>query len=300
MKVINSSEDTALVKPSTGEIIDFNIHAYMTKEEDEQNQQKKQNRKKGYEYYLQNIKPLPGFLQEQYGNFIHTQYESLLKQINNDSATAFRYIYLCTYMNYDDGYILWNNRKIKSDTLIDIFNVSSRLITNIKKDLYNNNLILKDKDGYIKVNTKYCYRGNLKETHNYKQHCTRVFNDSIQQLYKKSDPREHKLLGIFILILPYINIYHNIICMNVREKNIEKLQLPSTAEFEKILQCSNRNSNKRLKDLLQITVGDKPALLMIRHKNCQMYAVNPSIYYSGTNIQHINELNSYFDAKGGL
>ena len=96
--------------PSTGEIVGHNLHSFKTKEQYE----KEKNKRKGYEYYKQNIEPLPGLLQEQYGNFIHTQYESLLKQINDDSATAFRYIYLCTYMNYGDGYIIWNDCKIKN------------------------------------------------------------------------------------------------------------------------------------------------------------------------------------------
>ena len=285
----------------TGETVAHNIKSYQTQEQYE----KQQRKKDGYDYYKKNIQPLPGFLQEQYGNFIHTQYEALLKQLNGDTATAFRYIYLCTYINYDDGYILWKGQKIKDNQLFNIFNtenehISERFMGNIKKQLYDYDLILRDTGGYIKVNTTYCYRGDIKDVKDYKRHCTRVFNDSIQQLYKNSNSREHKLLGVFVLILPYINIYHNIICMNTKERNIEKLQLPNTEEFENILQCSKGNSNRQLKKLLDISVGDKPALLIIRHKNCQMYAVNPSIYYGGTNIQHVNELNSYFNAKGGI
>ena len=87
---------------------------FISKEEGIKKEEARRQQLNGYEYYRNNILPLPTLLQQEYGNFIHTRYQALLDKLNNDTATAFRFIYLCTYMDYDTGYILWKNEKIKS------------------------------------------------------------------------------------------------------------------------------------------------------------------------------------------
>lgn len=270
-------------------------------EEFKKKHDQKERKLSGYRYAKREILPLPAFLQEEYGNFINTRYLSLLDKLDYDTATAFRFIYLCTYMNYDDGYIIWNNRKINDGYLIDIFKVNQNTITKIKKRLYEEELILKDDKGFIYVNADYCYRGDIINNKIYKKHYTRIFNNSIQELYNKSlDPREHKLLGKFILLLPYVNVYHNIICMNIKERDIEKLILPNSLQMDEILHVSSRNYIRQMSELLDIEIGGEPAVLIINHKNVRMYAINPRIYYGGTKLSDVKTLNEYFKAKGGL
>ena len=280
------------VNQGTGEILD-NVRKIQTADQVQQ-------QREVYKNYHENILPLPGLLQEEYGTFIQTRYRPLLETIEYDTATAFRFIYLCTYMEYDTGYIIYKNNKITDKDLKYIYNTSS-IIKNIKKDLYKYNLISKDINGYIKVNTSYCYRGEINNNKEFKKEYTRIFNNSIQELYKKSDdPREHKMLGRFILLLPYVNIYHNIICLNIREKDMAKIQLPTSAQMDEIFRVSERNSNKMIKDLLSITVGGEPAMLNISHNMAKIWAVNPRIYYGGSNIKNLDELRGYFKSKGGL
>lgn len=241
--------------------------------------------------------PLPGILQEQYGSFINTMYNPLLSVLHNDTATAFRFIYLATYIDYESGYVIWNNRRVTDSDLKYIFGVSRNLVTSIKQGLYDNMLITTDSDGYIIVNPRYCYKGSSNTT---KQQYTRVFINSIRELYNKSvDPREHKMMGRLILILPYVNVWHNIICLNIKEKDMSKLVLPNLAQLDSILGVSNKNASRTLKDLLSITVGGEPALLNISHNKANMYAINPRIYYGGTHATHLEELQGYFTAKGG-
>ena len=77
------------------------------------------------------------------------------------------------------------------------------------------------------------------------------------------------------------------------------LILPNSSDMDEILHVSTRNADRTMKDLLQITVGGRPAILNISHNQAKMYAVNPSIYYGGTNLSHLKELDGYFRAKGG-
>ena len=294
------SYHTNLVDHDTGEILgEGEFISPDTKQKKEEAQHRKQ---KGYEYYKNNILPLPTLLQEEYGNFIHTRYQALLEKLDYDTATAFRFIYLCTFMEYDTGYIIYRNKKIKKDFLIDLFNVSKNTMTNIRKALFDNNLVYTDDEGYLIINTEYCYRGDISNDNRYKQQCTRIFNNSIQDLYKKSnDSREHKMIGKFILLLPYINIWHNIICLNTKEKDIEKLQLPNSAQLDNILKVGTRNANRTLNELFEITVGGEKAILMITDKrSVKMYVVNPRIYYGGNNINNLQETMGYFKAKGGI
>ena len=257
--------------------------------------------KEGFEYAQKEIIPLPFFLQQQFGNFIHTRYDALLQKVRYDTATVFRFIYLCTFIEYDTGYIVWNNKRVTEHYLVDIFNVHKNTATNIKKKLFESELVFEDADKHLYVNLDYCYRGDISNNKQYRQQCTRIFNNGIQDLYEKtSDPRDHKLLGKFILLLPYINIYHNIICLNIKERDIEKLELPNTLQMDQILHTSLRDSSKQMQMLLQITVNDEPAVMHIRHKYAWMYAINPRIYYGGTKLSDVEKLHNYFKAKGGL
>lgn len=260
-----------------------------------------QKQREGWRYAQKEITPLPFFLQEQFGNFIHTRYDSLLKKVEYDTATAFRFIYLCTFMEYDTGYILWNNKKITDHYLMDIFNVHKNTITNIKKKLFEYELIYTDKDNYLYVNIDYCYRGDISSNKQYRQQCTRIFNNGIQTLYNNAlDFRDHKMLGKLILLLPYVNIYHNVICLNIKEKDWDKLMIPNASQMDEILHTSLRNNQKQMKKLLDIEINGEPAILIIKHKNVHMYAVNPKIYYGGTKLSDVQEICGMFAAKGGL
>lgn len=258
------------------------------------------SQKDGWQYTQSQVLPLPSFLQEQFGNFIHSRYDALLKKVEYDTATAFRFIYLCTFMEYDTGYIIWNGRRITDHYLIDIFNVHKNTMTNIKKKLFEYELIFQDGNDNIYVNIDYCYRGDIGANKNYRQQCTRIFNNSIQKLYNNTlDFRDHKMLGKLILLLPYINIYHNVICLNTKEKDWDKLQIPNAEQMDSILHTSLRNNQKQMKKLLDITINGEPAVLVIKHKNVHMYAVNPCIYYGGTRLSDVEELTGMFKVKGG-
>ena len=289
-----------LVDHNTGEILGEG--EFTSPEERRKQAEAKRRKGKGFEYYKENIYPLPTLLQQEYGHFIHTRYYALLDKLNYDTATAFRFIYLCTFMDYDTGYIVWKNHKIKNETLIDLFDVSKNTMTKIKSSLYDNELVRSDDDGYLLINTEYCYRGDISKDRTYKKQCTRIFNNSIQELYEKSnDSREHKLLGKFILLLPYINIWHNVICLNPKERDFKKVVLPSSEQLDGILHVGSRNANRTLNELFEITVGGEKAILMVTDKrSIKMYVVNPRIYYGGTNVNDLQEVIGYFRAKGGM
>ena len=288
-----------LLDMNTGEHIGKGY--FITDAEYKETQHKKEKQSEGYKYYKNNILPLPGFLQEEYGEFIQTRYDPLLKEIKYDTATAFRFIYISTFMNYTNGYLIYKNNKVNKHTLSEILQVSRNSFTQILNTLLNHKLLMIDSNGYYYINSKYCYRGAISNNKEYHERYTRIFINSIRELYSKaSTPREHKLLGRFILILPYINIYHNIICKNIKEKEIENLLLPNSAELDQILHVSERHSDRTMKELLEITVGGKPAIMNVSHNKAKMYTVNPSIYYGGTNLSHLKEIDQYFKAEGGL
>lgn len=257
--------------------------------------------KDGWEYAKSEIVPLPFFLQQQFGNFIHSRYDSLLQKCNYDTATVFRFIYLCTFMEYDTGYILWKGKRITDHYLIDIFKVHKNTITNIKKKLFDYELIFEDSDKHIYANIDYCYRGDISSNKIYRQQCTRIFNNGIQNLYDNAlDFRDHKMLGKLLLLLPYVNIYHNVICLNTKEKDWDKLIIPNAEQMDSILHTSLRNNQKQMKKLLDIVINDEPVVLVVKHKNTHMYAINPRIYYGGTKLSDVQELSGMFQVKGGL
>ena len=272
-----------------------------TRQEQKEQNQKNQNRRDGWEYAQREILPLPFFLQEQFGNFIHTRYDALLEKVNYDTATLFRFIYLCTFMEYDTGYIIWRKKKITDHYLADILKVHRNTVTNIKKKLFECKLLFEDSNRHIYVNLDYCYRGDISNNKLYRQRCTRIFNNGIQDLYNKiEDYREHKIIGKVLLLLPYVNVYHNVICLNPKEKDWDKLIVPSSAQMDTIMHTSLNNNQKQMKRLMEFTVNGEPVIMTFINKNAHFYGINPRIYYGGTKLSNIEYLVGAFKVKGGL
>lgn len=277
-------------------VIEENV-LYKTKNDQIRELQSIANQKRKYHDYLENKMPVPTYLQNQYGSFYFCHYQRILDAINGDSATAFRFLYLCTFSDYDGYVIDKSGSRLKPNELNDLLDVAPRTFTNIKHTLFDNELLFKSPEGFVFINPMYCNRGDMLT--GYKRRCTRIFDTAIQDLYKNSTFKEHKQIGYLVLLLPYVNVYHNIICLNPEEKNMDKVQIMTQEEIASVISVSKNHITKIKRFLLDITVGGHPLLLIIEHKNLKLYAVNPAVFYAGTNINDVYGLDQYFKANGG-
>lgn len=220
-----------------------------------------------------------------YGSFYFYFYKRIIKTLEPQHLT--RFLYLCTYINYDNILIIDKTTRhipIYEEDLQSILKLSRAEMFRTKAALLNNNLISIQENGIIKINDKFCKKGDIMK--NKKVDKTRVFNSAIRELYEKALPREHKKLALLFQMLPYINLKYNIVCTNPEEELLENINCYTLKELMQELEQTNITRFKN--DLLKLTVGGEPVLSihLIGESNCII--INPRVYYKGGNLEDLD------------
>lgn len=233
------------------------------------------------------------FIDDNFGSFHFNNYMNLIEKLDGDTALIFRFLYMCTYAKYDN-YLYIGKYPMTEKDFKDVLKLSKNIITNVKKDMFKYNLLIKDEKG-IRVNSKIHHRGHLTES--FKTTSCRVFDEGVRILYENSKPSEHKKLGNIVSLIPYMNVHHNIISKNIYEDDIKKIKPLNLTEISKIIDYDYKTV-KRLKDYLKsITVNKKPLIANISHSNADILVINPSVFYRGDNIDSLKEIIGYFELQ---
>lgn len=209
----------------------------------------------------------------------------------NEKQYLFRFIYLCTYMNYNN--ILSNGTRLYLENeLEDLLLLSRREYYNTKKFLLDNELIKITKDKHILINDAYCKRGKIFMEKNIE--VVRIFDKAIQELYKKSTPKEHKKLSLLIDILPYVNFKHNVICKNPEEEDFLKIQPMTMKELCVAIGQDERKPSLLKNKLFKLTVSGEIVVGIFDKVIGSCIYVNPKVYYKGNNIEELEGLARMF------
>lgn len=259
-----------------GEIVEIDDSCLYDIAMDLTNYEEENNLKK-YDYieYLKKLEDFYKYLYEECGGFYFTYYKS----IKSDQYT-FRFIYLCTYMDYD-GYLRYGKSKglnqlvLKKD-LFEILKLSEKETYRTINYLEENNLITVE-DNYIKINKKICAKGKIRKS----KVVVRMFDDSIRDIYNNSKPKEHKKLSLLIKLLPYIHYNLNVVCKNTSSKDTSLIEPFSVSELSKSLGYSTNQKFK--KGLMDIKYNGEPVIMIAKIANKDMIVVNPRVYYKGNN-----------------
>lgn len=216
---------------------------------------------------------------EECGSFYFNFYGRLASTIDNP-AMLFRFLYLCTYMNYD-GYLSDGRRLIKADGLKELLRLKDREFYETKKYLLSNNLISIDDKIVVSINANYCKKGKVNKIG--KIEVIRMFNNAIRGLYEKSLPREHKKLALLVKLLPYLNFKHNIICKNTDCEYKEYIEPYSLPELAELLGYGRTNTTKLKKDLFKLRFDNELVIGIFECDNGKFIYVNPKVMYKATN-----------------
>lgn len=223
--------------------------------------------------------------------FYFSHYINLLKVIDNDLALAFRFLYLCTYGDFN-GVLRNYERKMKctiddpeknlitDDELLEIFHVGKSEAHEIRKKMYSTGLIYKDKNR-IRVNDEYYLKGKLNNNKEFVGNSTRVFENGIREIYNNSNSREHKFIGLIIPLLPYINYQHNVLCWNPECQEPSEIKPMSLVEACKIMNYSSSNPTRMKNKLKRITVNNEYFIGFWETNGTKSMIVNPAVFYCG-------------------
>ena len=225
---ITRERRTEFVHLDTGEILTAKeiVREHLQEETEKRiNQIKGLNKRKSKEELYQ-------YLDFRYGSFSFNSYKKVIDLFTSeykfDGATCFKFMYLVTFMDYDNKLRYGSkygdkHRELMTDKdLPEVLRITGKQARIVKNKLIVLGAVMIDNNGNITINPELVSKGRLNK--GYKQNSTRVFEDTVKELYERSKAREHARLAIFIQLLPYINIYHNSICFNSEEKDARRIE----------------------------------------------------------------------------
>ena len=287
------------VNVNTGEYLGEGI--FLSKEYIEKKQETQVNKVEGYSKKKKKDE-FSKYMNSNFGSFYFNNYMKLLKKLNNNTALLFRFLYLCTYADYD-GYLKYGNYSygvnhgyMTEKDFDEVFKMSKAMITKLKKELYDNNLIIKSKtDDRLIINGSFYTRGELCLGDMLES--SRVFDDGIKELYKKSNPREHKRIGVVIPLLPFLNKYHNILCNKPLERELKYIEPLTLREMCKIIGYDITNEDRLRKQLQNITVKNNPLVAYVSHAKAKFFVVNPALFYKGNCLDDLKGVINLFKVE---
>lgn len=277
-----------LIDPETGEII--NVSRYITPEQDE--------RISNFRRMTKKARKLHKMIAQHCGGFFFYRYQDLLSVLDGDTATGFRFVYLCACATKEGYFIKYNNELCRTqEDFTYIFDKTKDTVKKYLLKLEERNLIFKDEKGY-KLNSLYYYC-SLNNDDEQKRNSVRTFRNCVKELYNNSNPNEHALMGELLKFVPYINIYNNVVCWNPEESDKNEVQ-PLTLRDIRYVIRENSNYGRELEEKLEmIFIKGEPVFGKFEAANEHHYVINPRLLYRGNDPSQFKSLIDQFDiAKG--
>jgi predicted transcriptional regulator len=268
----------------TGEIID-NVSRIVTNGE--------QKKITEYKKLQQRRKDLRKLINKHCGAFYFYRYDRIIELLNDDTSTAFRFLYLCACANTEGYFIKYGNEYCKTiEDFTYIFDKGRSSVKKYMKNIIDYKLVYKDTLGY-RINPIYYSMGGMDD--DFKRQSVRTFNQAIKELYYNSDPKEHSLMGQLIKLVPYINIYSNTICENIDCIDKKEIQPLTKTEIANILQANNTYGYTLLDKLMNVFIKGEPVIGLFTSMGQYQYRVNPRLFYRGNNPWELRDLIDLFD-----
>lgn len=211
--------------------------------------------------------------------------------------TLARLLYLVSYMSADgDGTLKTTQRKyIHRDALDDVLGLSHRVVLSFISEV-KDKYITNDNTGLIKLtdNCSKLFRCGSIKGDSY----TRIYRECIQSLYKSTDNRRHRYLGLIFKMLRYINIEYNILCLNPFESDAEKIEPIDFNQFCDMFGYGGKDVYRIRNIFNQIKFKTKKGTLERLCVVAKFYAdeditriiINPNVLYCGKDINKVKGL----------
>lgn len=210
-----------------------------------------------------------------------------------------RLLYLSTFIAYESNKIQFDNgREMTDKQLMSMLRYNKQQYNKFINALIDNELLYID-DGNKYLSDKIFWNGSIiiknlkKENISY----TRLFKKTVRELYEKTDNRDLGRLSNLYSILPYINLYNNVVCSNPSEMEPSKIIPLSLKELSDKLGYS---SYERLKQAMyKTTIDDQYVFGFFTtdgDKRKYKVIVNPRVIYAG-DYDELKMLTALFNAS---
>lgn len=213
-------------------------------------------------------------------------------------ANAARLMYLATYLSYHDNYLYSTQKtKMTKEMLPVILGLKKDAVYSFLHDTLSSGY-LKEDGGYLRLSQAYFQRGEVIKSPNIR--ITKVFIDTVRDLYHKTPPPSHSCLGYIFMLIPLINVQWNIICRNQFESEIENVEPLSIGEFCDLIGYDRSHASRLIKKFYSITFDVKGkkqrfcSFVYEKNKTDMKIFCNPNIFYSGKNKEKLDGMKLFF------
>ena len=235
-------------------------------------------------------------------------FKKFITSFNNlddlEAKTISRLMYLATYTSYDDNILKHDNGTVlKKKDIYKLLGLATNTCRNLMIELTSKGYIIETDKGY-QISKSVIHKGSdderkLEDHERY----TRIFIQAMRKMYLSVTASQHKLLGYVFQMLPYVNIYHNILCHNPFEKDISKLKAINMIEFCRLLGLDDSNVTRFRKNSEKVLFefrGIKQHFMCYvlsaedENKNQGMIIVNPNILYNTNEINRMETIGIFY------
>lgn len=289
---------TEFVQVDTGEVL---TAEEIVREHLQEETKKRSNQIKGLNK-RKSKEELQYYLDFSYGSFSFNRYKRVIDIFTNegkfDGATCFKFMYLVTFMDYDNKlrygckYGDKHRNLMTASDLPEVLRISRKQAIIVKDKLTALGAVIIDSNGNMTINPELVSKGRLNK--GYKQNSARVFEETVRELYERSKIREHARLAIFIQLLPYINIYHNSICSNPEERDARLIEPMSMTDICRVLGLNVEKAKRTETELFKISVAGEYMIGKFLRYGKYSYCINPRLYYKGSSIEDLKALGNLF------
>ena len=246
---------------------------------------------------LKKNKEKMGKLTEELGGFYMLYYNDSLFDNRIDVKHICRIIFLATFLEYDTNRLVKRDGRInKPLTEKDIkkeLRLDKKTYKSFKDEMLNNDIMTIDESG-IYLSTNYFKKGNvIQDGRNF----SRVYVNTVRELYYQISGRQHKTLSHLFRLLPYCDYEYNTISMkpNTEEALDTTLTKEDIAELLNLDLKTYEKVERSLMDLKITIQGDMYYVIGSvtfgrgRDKR-RFYVINPLIYNSGSSFDDLHSV----------
>ncbi|MDD4778976.1 MAG: hypothetical protein PHT02_00035 [Tissierellia bacterium] len=201
--------------------------------------------------------------------------------------------YLATFVDYE-GYLIYNDSYLKRKDMNNIL-----CITRNNFDLFFNKMkklkiFILDENKCVKINKGFFYKGELEKAIQQNYNYTRVYINTVRYLFEHVPKANHKQLGTYFKLIPYIHRQQNTLCWNP-ECDIVDIYLMHVRDLQEILGYHRNSVRGFINGLLSIRLDNNEAILgffRTEYDEGKSYIiVNPKVFYGG-NFKFEDDKNS--------
>lgn len=217
------------------------------------------------------------FVLFKYCNDILSQHKEILIE---DITKLF---YLATYVN-NNGYLILNNKYMKREDIQNLLNMSREKFSVFFNKMKKLNIFVQDENKNIIINKEYFIKGSIdKELKKYYDY-TRMYIKTIRYLFEHVSIRDHKRLGNYFKLIPYIHRQLNVLCWNPNGK-VKDIKLMTLYDLKEIIGYSKNGIKGFIKEMLSIRLENGEPIIGFFVNDPDFWKsviiVNPRVFYGG-------------------